>query len=390
MSYVVKIWEEPVPASVQEADRINTQLHREGGAQNPKFVELAQRLMARFPGPDAQASEDDDDGDDDADFEDGDVWTDVTLDGQVGGPVWGVGVLTQHMNTVLPFVFAEAGKLGLVVYDPQAGEVRLSGGRVLTQAGQQPQQFEEESAPSSSGESHEAQYAADMENTLRGPDHIMQLMRQVLDPVFIPLGFKAKKNREGRRISTIYRRKFDDCIQIIAWAIDDFTGGADITWIPVIEPIYPVELKDLGLQGYIYFDLQKTFEILESAPPGQTYRDPLGNARRHKVESVNTRSELNAFVSSGVLAIEKVVLPLMERMRSFEEMDRVLNAPEAELPQVDANKSRIPIAWIAKNPALLDICRAELARHHLPHPRGIIQNLLQIVGVRIADVDASR
>jgi hypothetical protein len=216
MSYVVQIWEKPVPASVQEADRINAQLHREGGAQNPKFIELAQRLMARFPGPDAQTGDDVEHG------EDGDVWTDVTLDGQADGPVWGVGVLTEHLNTVLPFVFAEAGKLNLLVYDPQAGEVRLSDGRVLTQAGQPPQQFEEESTPSTS----DVAPVASMGETLRGPEHIVQLMRQVLDPVFSPLGFKAKAPRDGRTVSLNYQRKCAACIQFIGWSVEDFSDGA--------------------------------------------------------------------------------------------------------------------------------------------------------------------
>jgi hypothetical protein len=119
VSYVVQIWESPVPTSFEDADRICIALHAQRGEQNAKFVTLAERLMSKFRGPAA-------------DEEGEDVWTDVELDGECELPVYGVGILTEHLEKVLPVVVRIANALELVVFDEQDGALYLPDGRVLS------------------------------------------------------------------------------------------------------------------------------------------------------------------------------------------------------------------------------------------------------------------
>lgn len=120
MSYVLQIWQTPVPATVNEAGAICSQLQRRREAHRPEYAELASRLVARYP----------DIGD--LDEEDGsDVWTDGPLSANARAPVFGVGVQTHALNEVVPFVIESARALGLLVYDTQSGRVHLADGRVL-------------------------------------------------------------------------------------------------------------------------------------------------------------------------------------------------------------------------------------------------------------------
>ena len=122
MSYVLKIWESPLPASVIDADRICTALQLGGGAANPKYLELAARLTARYP----DINDRDDDDDDDPG-----VWTDGPLAGNARSAVLGIGVQTHALGEVLPFLIESARALGLLVYDTQAAALHLADGRVL-------------------------------------------------------------------------------------------------------------------------------------------------------------------------------------------------------------------------------------------------------------------
>src|SRR5262245_48021246 len=51
MSYVIHIWEEPVPTSLKHADELVGELIRapEAAEPNQKYVEAAERLTAKYP-----------------------------------------------------------------------------------------------------------------------------------------------------------------------------------------------------------------------------------------------------------------------------------------------------------------------------------------------------
>lgn len=120
MSYVLQIWAFPMPQSIAQVDGILDELSRRPRKPNTQFVELARQLTARHPCI-TTLDEDDDNA----------VWTDGPMDGRTEEAHWGIGILSQHIDTVQPFVVETATALGFVVYDDQAGECHLPGGMSL-------------------------------------------------------------------------------------------------------------------------------------------------------------------------------------------------------------------------------------------------------------------
>lgn len=126
MSYVLQIWAFPMPQSIAQVDGILGELDQRPRRPNTQFVELARRLTARHPCI-TTLDEDDENA----------VWTDGPMDGRTERPLWGLGILSQHIDTVQPFVVETATAMGFVVYDDQAGECHLPGGITLTPQGRQ-------------------------------------------------------------------------------------------------------------------------------------------------------------------------------------------------------------------------------------------------------------
>lgn len=128
MSYVLQIWELPQgsgwPTSVREATALVMGLHGPKPGQNPKFLEFARRLTARYP----CIMTPDEDLPDGAEL----VWSDGPLDGITDEAVYGIGVETESLIDVRPFVITTALSLGLNVEDEQAGEYFLANGGVLS------------------------------------------------------------------------------------------------------------------------------------------------------------------------------------------------------------------------------------------------------------------
>ena len=123
MSYVIHIWEEPIPTSLEHAGELIAELIRapKTAEPNPKYVEAAERLTAKYPfeqdlGVDPE----------------GEVWSDGPLMPRRGGRIWGVGLLSQYASEVQPFVVTVANQLGLVVYAMQIGRAYLPDGTVLS------------------------------------------------------------------------------------------------------------------------------------------------------------------------------------------------------------------------------------------------------------------
>jgi hypothetical protein len=119
LSYVVHVWETPLPASVAQASELCARLQREATAPNPKYLDLASRLTARFP--DIDSLDEDDPG----------VWTDGPLARNASAAVFAIGVQVHALGEVMPVLFEAAKALGLLVYDDQAATVHLPDGQVL-------------------------------------------------------------------------------------------------------------------------------------------------------------------------------------------------------------------------------------------------------------------
>lgn len=123
MSYVIQLWEQPVPASLEEAEAILEQLLREdAGVPSSRLDQLVKLLWARYPR--------------DLDTAPGDpVWADTfPRNGRTPLQVETLAIAAPHLDEVVPVVAKAATELGLVAYDPQYGTVYLPGGRRLGRA----------------------------------------------------------------------------------------------------------------------------------------------------------------------------------------------------------------------------------------------------------------
>lgn len=132
MSYVVGVWEQPanlpLPGEIRSATRLMDMLYRVSPGSNPKFRELAARLLARYPDFDSlEAGEESDEAEC--------VWVDGSLSGNTEAAVWNLGIVSDWLDEVLPFVIEAATGLGLNVFDGQAAQVNFADGTVITQYG---------------------------------------------------------------------------------------------------------------------------------------------------------------------------------------------------------------------------------------------------------------
>jgi hypothetical protein len=117
MSYVLHVWQSPLPRNEGESWEIIKRLLREqdeGLRQTPPALpEFLRRITARYP--DLMDIPDDEDG----------VWSDGPM--QAEGPIEIVGIRPSCVDEVQPFVVAQAVTLGLACYDMQIGRLYLPG-----------------------------------------------------------------------------------------------------------------------------------------------------------------------------------------------------------------------------------------------------------------------
>lgn len=226
MSYIIHVWDTPVPSTVAEAEALHQQLARQKVPQNPKFITLASKLTACFPGVTVM-----DDDEDDA------VWTDGPLDGLTDEPVYGIGVRTDALERVLPVLIRLARELQLVVYDMQAARLYRPDGQVIGMRGQVRVVASEESGA---------------REELQGKAQVLTLLKQALEPLMASHGFKPNKVGFGKKLKEveqhvvfdigdyvtkevrIYVRiqlKLPDPLKQIA---EDFTSGACELALPVL------------------------------------------------------------------------------------------------------------------------------------------------------------
>lgn len=124
MSFVVQIWAHPIPDTFEQAVQLASDLPRVTCPPQPAFRLLARQLTSRYP---CITELDDDDP--------AAVWTDGPLDGVTDKATLGLGIVTEHLDEVLPFVIETATSMGLVVFDGQHGRVSLPQGTVLNREG---------------------------------------------------------------------------------------------------------------------------------------------------------------------------------------------------------------------------------------------------------------
>jgi hypothetical protein len=288
MSYVLHLWEQPVPASLAEADQIHTRLSAERTGQNPKFIELAKRLTERYP---CMTSLDDD--------EDG-AWSDGPLDGKTDTPVYSLGVQIAMLHEVVPFVAATAIALGLVVYDTQAAEVHLPGGGVLTLPGRAAVDFELQGDP----------------ELLDSKSRAVHALMESLTPRLQSLGFKPLAKKAS------FKRRSKEVEQVLWFDVEESFRSCLIEIFFSAKPMHAERLREIADQhawsGYM-LNLERTAKRAGVKPFGDQ-------------PQVNGRSRLGSVqaLKDWALALEdfmvRAVIPIADQCRTIMGLDGLVNS----------------------------------------------------------------
>lgn len=171
MSYIIHFFSGAMPRTLADAvtQADNSSEHPRG--QNTLFIKLAQALTQRYP---CITTIDEDDEETPA------VWSDGPLDGKSSRTVYALGLLSDWVDEVQPFVVETATSLGLNVLDHQQGCAYLPGGKVLTQH----------------GDAVGKHLGIPLYGQLN-PAMIERTLNDALLPVLMPLGFEASRAMGG-------------------------------------------------------------------------------------------------------------------------------------------------------------------------------------------------
>ena len=117
MSYVVHVWQSPVPRDANSAWNVICELVAERD-RNPDALPILREFITRITGryPDFMDLSD-------GEIDEKGVWTDGPI--EPSGAIEIIGIRTQFVDEVQPFVVQEANLLGLVCYDMQIGRLYL-------------------------------------------------------------------------------------------------------------------------------------------------------------------------------------------------------------------------------------------------------------------------
>jgi hypothetical protein len=289
MSYVLHLWEHPVPSSVAEAEQIHTRLSAERTGQNPKFIELTRRLTERYP---CVTSLQDEDA----------AWSDGPLDGRTDTPVYSLGVQPGMLDEVVPFVAAAAAALGLVVYDMQAAQVHLPGGSVLTLAGKAAVDF----GPRGDSE------------LLDSKSRSVQLLVEALNPRLQSLGFRAVAK------SASFKRRSKEVEQVLSFDVEESFRSCLIEFFFAAKPIYSEPLREIADQHAWSGYMLNMEHAAERAGVKRFGDQPQANGRS-RLGSVQA-------LRGWALALEdfivRAVIPVADQCRTIEGLDRLVN-PQA-------------------------------------------------------------
>jgi len=329
MSYVLHVWQEPAPISLADAVRIHQELSRSTGQQSRRFIEFAKRLTARYPCI----------ADEEGEGDSPDVWTDGPLDGRTPGAVYAIGVNTEHLDTVVPFVVEVASQLGLVLLDEQAGAAYLPDGSALTACGRSKVAFP---PPPPRGEE------------LDERQHVVDALNEVISPALAAHGFKSLKRWSDTHAP--HKRRFKDCDQYLFFDIEH--AGARGYQANVqfhIDPKLPAPVRQVlgfyekwhGVSLYVDFvaaAVRSGIPLVAGVRPGTG------------LKLLYTVTEAKAWAREVTEFVERAILPAVDRCDTFAGIDACLNAPSAgEARLLKANGTYFGdltfsdgCAWLAK------------------------------------------
>lgn len=294
MSYTLHLWERPVPADLDEALALHESLAGQHVPQVAAFLTLASRLAARYPSIRTQP---DDDG----------VWSDGPLDGRTDEPVYSIGIRSQALDEVAPFVVETARALGLTVLDEQAGVVYLPDGRALDHRGAVPERPPLPS-PLPASTSRPTTLPA-----MR--DWLMDTLGTMLEPH----GFGRRS--PGRATPAALVRPAGETTQVVSFSITDYAPAFVVS---VYVGIAPVLTPPWSEWAPLYLDsCMVHLQRLAQAHALTVLGADGGPAIVARIDSL---APLERWQAELPPLLNLALLPLLDRCRTLEALDAEVNA----------------------------------------------------------------
>jgi hypothetical protein len=335
MSYVLHIWETPLPASFDEAAHVAFELGGDQVGQNPGFLVLAGRLTARYPCITVEA---------------GSAWSDGPLDGKTGERVYVLGVSERHAE-VIAYVAQCAGKLGLTVFDMQASRAYLPSGQVLTQ-GPTTRVAAPEAPPCDGLRAGDVRIAIH-EGMMRVLGEL-GFVHDRTDEHALVLHFPGGFHRIGVPIYDYYPLYYE-CGFHLATRLDQVSAiAASFSGVPVEH----LDAAWCSLVDYAYL---------------------CGEAR--KMHVIDSRAGLALAVTEMNIVIVKQLLPLLDQISDLRGMDNLFNGP-ASMPAFQLHRddgfNALTLARLAGNADYPALCQRYLAAVN-PGNRRLRRNLPRLI-----------
>ncbi len=298
MGYTLQIWETPTPTSAQEAEQICDQLSDEKAEQNQKFIALAKQLTQIYPCLTQPK------GDEDS------VWSEGPLDGVCDQPIYGLGLVIDHVAEVMPFVCSTANALGLTVYDQQTGDTYLPSGALLT-------------IPDETIIRPSLRKSNDFER-ITSNEQATRIAQEFLSELMKKHGFKwaKKENRFFKYENGFYHTlkvlggRGGDCI----WFLADVCITKNVAFIYKNAPIFFMD-GDVPTVG---LDIQLSELAQIYAGIASPFDDSYNRIDAKTV--FNAKSAMNRMSHY----LEAAYLPVIQKINNFQELDYYYQKPTTE------------------------------------------------------------
>lgn len=247
MSYVVHVFEHAPPATLREALGVFERLSSRSAAANPRFAQLAQALIRRFPsevGGQAPLQP---------------MWVESVPDGDTGGSaVYSLGLYDGGIQRLLPALVSEALKLGLCVLDEQAARCYVPDAWALTEDGRRRLGFQAPPPPPADDTVVPAELT---------PGWVCRRLLAVVGAALAPDGFVGRL--QGRGDSITFSRSTEAGLQHLSLSAKD-RSAIEVTLFAELEPELPYALHRACLAQF-----KVSCQVLAhtALQPHQTYSD---------------------------------------------------------------------------------------------------------------------
>jgi hypothetical protein len=336
MSYILQIWEPPAGQPLpRDMDSVLAAVEGlEEGAPRPsaRFAPLLEHLLRRYPDITSAAAQ--------QVPESAWAWSDGPLAASTRDTVMVLGLRSETVDAVQPFVVEQATAQGLAVLDPQAGAAWFPGGLSIGLfLAARPRRAE--AAPARVPKCPEAAF----------------LVIDGLAPLLTAAGFQPARN------SMRFKRTFSGGWQEIVLLLEDRgTGGCTFALLSRIRidevselhaSVFPRAMPEEKRRAEPTVSLAQRDWVEDSEfVPG---------TGRNRDYVISKSGDLNALIARMTADCRDRLLPILDGCRSTEGVDRVLNTDPLEdsmfFQYYDRMDFHILFAYLARNPRLEAICK---------------------------------